>query len=284
MLKREYHCFVAGLADLVFDGSKSIMDMNEFREELKEILHPKDYLLVSILFLPHDNKNIISFLKGEKYTWDTLGNYSHDDFEEQKRIIHAIISEKNILPGYMVELMTQWFDPEKSIDKLEVEKILAEGYIGMALDSGNGFLNSWISYERDMNNIFTLINSKPLGIDAGKIIVGDDPFAKELIEISDRGKDFSIPSEPDYAPEIFKIATDLEFLERERTIDLARWNFIDSITFFEYFTIDLIMGYLIKLSIVLRWKQLEPETGKIMLQKLIDDIKAPALSGNLAVK
>jgi len=284
MQKRHYHCFVAGLADLTFDDKKSYIDLAEFREELKIVLHPKDYSLVSVLFLPHDNKNIVTFLEEKNDSWDSLGNYSAQDFEEQKRIIHSTHRENNILPDYMVELITAWVNAEKGIDMAGMDKKLTEGHINMALNSGNRFLENWIRFDRDLNNIFTLINSKVLDLDAGNFIIGNDPFAKELLDLFERGKDFILPAEPENARLIFKIATENEFMERERKIDITRWDFIDSITFFEYFTIDLILGYLIKLSIVLRWKQLEPETGKMMLQKLVEDMEASVLSGNFMVK
>ena len=108
----------------------------------------------------------------------------------------------------------------------------------MALNSGNRFLENWIRFERDLNNIFILINSKSLNLDAGSFFIGNDPFTKELSGILDRGKDFNIPSDPEYASLIFKIATENEFLEKEKRIDYTRWEFIDSITSFDYFTIN----------------------------------------------
>lgn len=283
MRTRYYHCFVAGLTDLVFDSGKNYPDMDEFREELRNALHPDDFSLVSVLFLPYDNRNIVTFLTGSDDSWHSLGSYTLQDFEEQKRIIFSILREKNILPGYMVEMMTGWFESENGIDKTMMENKLTEGYINMALNSGNGFLKKWFRFERDLNNIFTLINSKSLNLDAGAFMIGNDTFTRDLKEIYYRGKDFLVPSEPDYASIIFRIATETEFLEREKRVDLTRWDFVDSITTFEYFTIDLILGYLIKLSIVLRWHQLEPETGRLMLKKLIDDMEAPVLAGNYTV-
>ena len=284
MYKRKYHYLVAGLADLIFDNNKSSLDMGEFREELKIALHPADYSLVSILFLPVDNKNFITFSEGKEASWESLGNYTLQDFEEQKWNIHSIQKEDRILPDYMVELLADRVNSEKALSSLEMEMILSEGYVSMALDSGNSFLEKWVSFDRDINNIFTLINSKTLNLDPGSFIIGNDPFSRELKDISERGKDFIIPAEPDYASGIFKIAVENEFLEKERRIDIARWDFIDSVTFFEYFTIDLILGYLIKLSIVLRWKKLDPETGKILLQKLIEEMEAPAVSDKYNIK
>jgi len=204
MRTRYYHCFVAGLADLVFDASKSYVDMTEFMEELKSTLHPKDYSHVSTLFLPHDNKNIITYLEGNDDSLDPLGNFSSQDFEEQKRIIFSILREDNILPDYMVEMMTEWLEAGNRIDKLEMGNKLTKGYVNMALNSGNRFLEKWIRFDRDLNNIFILLNSKSLKLNTSSFFIGDDPFTKELADIYDRGKDFAIPSEPDYASMIFK--------------------------------------------------------------------------------
>ena len=63
MFKRQYHFLVAGLADIAFDSSKSIINMKDFLQGLKSVLHPADYSKVSILFLSSDNTNLVAFLK-----------------------------------------------------------------------------------------------------------------------------------------------------------------------------------------------------------------------------
>jgi hypothetical protein len=147
--------------------------------------------------------------------------------------------------------------------------------------SGNRFLERWISYDSDIRNIFALLNAREMGLDAARYIVGGSNLARELLTAFSSGKELAIPLEPDYVPVIFRIATENEFLERERKIDLERWAYIDSITLFEYFTIDLILGYLIKYMMVLRWKQLDPVTGESMLRKLIDQMETRAMSAGI---
>jgi len=276
MFKRQYHCLVAGLADLVFNSAKGYSDMAEFRGELKTILHPTDYSVVSILFLPHDNKNLVAFLEDKTGKWDYLGNYSLQDMEEQKRITDSILKEDDVLPSYMVEAMKNWFLSVNGNDRLETERKLTEGYIKTALSSGNRFLENYTRFDRDMRNIFALINSKALGLDAVKYIAGDDPLAAWLRDVFKSGKDFHIPSDPEYIQEIFRIVMENEFLEREMKSDIARWDFINEETFFEYFTLDWILGYLIKLSVVIRWKQLDPGTGTMMLKRLVQELETPA--------
>ena len=280
MLKRRYYYFVAGLTDLLFDSGKSLPDIKEFREELRNNLHPDDYYLTTILFLPHDNKNLISFLKGKINNWDVNGNFSPEIFEEQKRILTSVLKEKDILPEYMVRIMNEWYESETGIKNVQLNKKLAEGFIDIALNSGNRFLAKWVKFDTDLKNIFIFLNSKILELEADNYLIGSDAFTGELSELFKSGKDFNIPAEPEYAPAIFKIATENEFIERERKTDLERWNFIDNLIFFEYFTIDFILGYLIKYSIVLRWLKLEPETGKKMLQKFVSDMEKNVLSGD----
>lgn len=282
MQKRHYYCFVSGLADLVFDSGKNHPDLGEFREELKANLHPRDYYLVSLLFLPYDNKNLVIFLEGNKDEWADPGNFSHEDFDEQMRILRSVLKGKDILPDYMVRVMSEWINSEEVIPTVEIRKKLADGYTSLSLNSGNRFLEKWVRFDTDLNNIFIFLNAKSLDVEADKYLIGEDVFAGELSDLYRSGKDFHIPVEPDYASEIFKIATESEFIEKERRTDMARWAYIDSITFFEYFTIDLILGYLIKFFIVKRWEKLDAETGKEMLKKLVEDIESNVISGSLS--
>lgn len=283
MFKRHYFYLVAGLADLIFDG-KAALSIGEFREELRVNLHPADYSLVSLLFLPHDNNNLLSFLTGREEKWDENGTYTLADYEEQKRVIGSILKEKDVLPPYMVEIMAGYYGSEEATEEGLLRKKLAEGYLTMALGSGNGFLKQWIRFDTDINNIYTFLNAKKLGLDAEKHLIGDDRFASELRELYRSGKDFVIPVEPEYAPSIFRIATESEFLEAERKTDLERWNYLDSLTFFEYFTIDQVLGYLIKFLIVKRWERLDPETGKEMLKKLVEGMESDVIAGSLDEK
>lgn len=278
MPERHYYYFVAGLADLVFDSGKNLKEMPEFREELKNHLHPGDYNLVSILFLPNDNRNLLSYLENTADEWDKLGTYTLDEFEEQERINSSILKEKNILPDYMVQLMLDFTLSEEEIDKPALRKKLASGYINLALASGNSFLEKWIKFDSDINNIFIFLNSKSLDLDPADHLVGDDSFMEELLELFRSGKDFPAVFEKEYASQIFKIATENEFLEREKKIDLARWDYIDNINVFEYFTLSQILGYLIKYSIVLRWSKLDSETGQILLKKFIEETESIILS------
>jgi ribosome-binding factor A len=82
------------------------------------------------------------------------------------------------------------------------------------------------------------------------------------------------------AAEEFEEAADLEtilntgdILSRERGIDDLMWEKIDSLTTFNYFDIDAILGFITKLNIVARWYKLDEQTGREMFKKLVDEVR-----------
>lgn len=52
-----------------------------------------------------------------------------------------------------------------------------------------------------------------------------------------------------------------DILSRERGMDDLMWSKIESITTFDYFDINVILGFIARLNIVARWLKLDPETG-----------------------
>lgn len=273
MFKRYYHCFIAGLYELGFDDGKNIVTLTDFRAELREILHPDDLDLTSIIFLPYDNSNLIRYMSGKRGEMDGLGNYTAQDFDDQIDRLGSIIKVEDLLPEYMVAVIRDWLASEKSIDLLEAEKALIQGYYTLASKSGNRFLKRWTEYELDLNNILVLKNSMEMSLDASQQIIGTNELAEELKIISRRKSDFRVPPEPDYATQLFNIAGESEFLDREIKLDIAKWNYINDLIFFEYFTIDFILGYMVKLGIALRWKGLDQDTGERMLKRLVAELK-----------
>jgi hypothetical protein len=77
-----------------------------------------------------------------------------------------------------------------------------------------------------------------------------------------------------FADSIFRVGeSNSEMLEKEKAFDRIRWDFLDEQTFFHYFTIEKIIGFLLKQIITERWLKLEPNTGKRLMQQLINDLK-----------
>ena len=56
-------------------------------------------------------------------------------------------------------------------------------------------------------------------------------------------------------------------------MDDLMWSKIESITTFDYFDINVILGFIARLNIVARWLKLDPETGKQMFARLVEGVR-----------
>ncbi|MGC9352705.1 MAG: DUF2764 family protein, partial [Mariniphaga sp.] len=59
MNKRNYYCLVAGFPDLIPDDKKLHFSSVELRNYLREEIHPDDFELVKLFYLPWDHENLI---------------------------------------------------------------------------------------------------------------------------------------------------------------------------------------------------------------------------------
>ena len=64
-----------------------------------------------------------------------------------------------------------------------------------------------------------------------------------------------------------------DILSREKGIDDLRWEKIESLTTFDYFDIDAILGFIAKLNIAMRWNRLDPETGREMFSRIVKEVR-----------
>ena len=64
-----------------------------------------------------------------------------------------------------------------------------------------------------------------------------------------------------------------DILSREKGIDDLMWEKIESLTTFDYFDIDAILGFIAKLNIAMCWNRLDPETGREMFSRIVKEVR-----------
>ena len=147
-----------------------------------------------------------------------------------------------------------------------LEENLNAGFYGEALTHKDAFIREYFRFDLNVRNAKVKYLNKALGRDAEKdvLLFGEDTPQAVL----------------DVAAEEFEEATDLEtilntgdILSRERGIDDLMWEKIDSLTTFNYFDIDAILGFITKLNIVARWYRLDEQTGREMFKRLVDEVR-----------
>ena len=66
-------------------------------------------------------------------------------------------------------------------------------------------------------------------------------------------------------------------VEKEHKIDLVRWNESTELAAFDYFDIDAILSYLVRVNIVARWTRLDDRRGREMFGRLLAELDGKEL-------
>lgn len=268
IFKRNYFCLVAGLPDIIINGNKPGETSNEFKNKLAEQLHTSDYKLAELLYLHYDNKNLLNMLLKQDNRFITLGNYTEAYLEEQ-------IKEPTNIVDYMKQLIFNFKAETSGNSNLSIENELQSLYYEYVLQVKNDFLEQWFMFDKDMKNILTAVNCRKYSYDTEKQLIPvkhENEVYEKLIKSSSKADLFA--DEVPYAGKILQIAeSEMDLSEKEKALDNIMWEFLDEHTFFNYFTIEKILSFVIKLILVERWIELDNETGKALFTRLINDIK-----------
>jgi len=264
MLSRNYYYLVAGLPDIILEQSKLSVTLADFKEELRLHLHPDDYSLVENLFLPADNRNLLNMVLKKIVEFDDMGKYSFDELEDE-------IKEPDKLPQYLKTFISHFKVNQPVIPEMSWEDQLTTLYFDHVLEVENEFLRTWFAFERDLKNILTGLATRRHKLSAENLLIGNYAVTNAIRKSNAR--DFGLNAEYPFVEKLIQINENTNLLEREKAIDQLKWNTIDELNTFNYFTIEVILGFVIKLAMVERWLKLDKKTGEEMFRRLVKDLE-----------
>lgn len=164
---------------------------------------------------------------------------------------------------YINEILGQCSEKDRKaisfmLDGLDGEK-LDEDFYKTALAHGNRFIREYFRFDLNMRNAKVRHLNSALGRAADKDVIN--------MSGEESGEEF---------PEAQAVDTVLslnDILARERGLDDLMWKKIETLTTFNYFDLDAILGFIAKLGIVSRWYRLDEQTGREMFRKLVDEVR-----------
>ena len=86
-------------------------------------------------------------------------------------------------------------------------------------------------------------------------------------------RDWGLSQELDYFDDVVRLLDEPDLAQRERRADMLRWRWLDENTFFNYFTVEALFSYMVRLGIVERWTSLDREEGQKLFRKMIGTLK-----------
>jgi hypothetical protein len=264
MFERNYYYLVAGLPDIILDQKKLSFTISEFRDEMRYHLHPDDYRLVELLFLPVDNRNLLNLLKKNNKPFEESGRYTQAELEQE-------VKEPDITPDYMQRFIHAFKSDIPLNGDLSWEDQLTWLYYEHVKNCNNEFLRDWFEFDLNLKNIVAGFNARKHGLNGEKYFIGENSVVQAVKKST--LKDFGLGNDFEHMEKLISIQENSNLLERERAMDTLRWEFLDERNTFNYFTIEVLLAFIIKLQIVQRWLEMDLETGQKMFRKLLEQLE-----------
>ncbi|MCD7923726.1 DUF2764 domain-containing protein [Phocaeicola sp.] len=265
-----YYCLVAGLPDLSLEDGKLNYTVANFKSELYPELSDQDKKLIDLFYLKFDNDNLLKLLKDKEAVTESEGNYSSEELLALISSVREGDAPDKKYPSYLYEFIAAYL--ALPADELyRAEDMLASYYYAYAMNCGNKFVSSWFEFNLNINNILAALAARKYKMDVSQVVVGKTDVS-EMIRTSN-ARDFGLTEMLEYFEPILRISEIDELVEREKKIDLLKWNWMEDAVFFDYFTVERIFVFLLKLEMIGRWISMDKEKGSELFRQIIDKLK-----------
>lgn len=276
MFSTEYFYLVAGLREWALDSDTKGFDLGEIKSEILAELSKRDRKAVELLYAYYDCENLIAYRNGRE-RFSALGNLTIEQvaevFENRR---YSLLSDNM---ARVAKLYIEAEDEDRDTDIVltdSFEHALFEAYYNDLAASKSHFLKGWGEFDRNLRNIAAAVAAREAGRAVKDVVVGGGEIVEQLSRSS--AADFGLRGELPYIDAVIAAVSDEKnIVEKERKIDAIRWSEAEEIAVFDFFNVDYILSYLVKVNIVARWTLLSPEVGRQMLDRLIKELDAKEL-------
>lgn len=284
-MKGAYYYLISGLPKLKLDASGDLSVFADFASFIGEAmghLTSIDADLLRILRLPIDNKNLINILEKRERTFNPSGNYSEAELIRE-------IAEPETVPEYMRTIIEAYRIDAPVYYNITWDDQLNWLFYEYAETIENTFLRDWFNFELNMGNILSALKCREFNISferrlgqrieniCSQAIICHNEIAETIMDSNTR--DFSLTPQLPWIEDVLALDKN-DLVGFEKGIDLIKWKWLDDMTCFNYFDIDAVLTYGIKLQIAERWLALDAAKGSQRFDELLNGLEGAYQSYN----
>lgn len=273
MSSRNYYSLVAGLREYALDADTKGFDAKGIVEEILDGVCASDASEVRLLYGYYDCENILA-LRAGRSAHNPLGNLSREELEQE-------LKAPSRLPQGIARVVKAYADPEgeeaEEVDtSRRFETTLFAAYYDACRRSRSRFLRAWSEFDRTLRNVMAALAARAASRPVEEVVVGEGDVAEQLQRSS--AADFGLRGELPFIDSVIAAMNDeANLMEKERKIDLVRWEEASELATFDYFNINAILSYLVRINIVARWARLDAARGREMFNRLLAELDGKEL-------
>jgi hypothetical protein len=260
---RQYHTLIAGLPEIVPEQTKAPFSLVDWTQELTALLHPDDLAQLDYLLLPYCHELVLA----PGVPAHPLSPYTAEEIAEKRK-------EPGQLPAYLDQFLAAQQEDQPIWQDMSWENQLTWLYYDYVIEKTSGFLSNWFRFDRNLRNLLSAWNSRELKWELDGQLIGHNEITGALRTSHQR--DFGLTNEYPFLFRMLPLLEQSDLLEREKAILHIRWEYIDSELTFHYFTMEVILGYFLKLSFLERRLKFDQTKGLSALLNAIDQLEKKA--------
>ena len=276
MFASDYYCLVAGLREYALEADTKGFDARALIEEILEGVSARDARQVRLLYGYYDCENL-SCVHAGRTADNPLGLLTREELEEE-------LKSPKRLPEPLARVIRAYADPEgedaEEVDTAQpFDRTLFGAYYALCEGTGCRFLREWSAFDRTLRNIAAAISARVVSRPVEEVLVGGGDVVEQLQRSS--AADFGLRGELPYIDAVLAAVNEEQnLLEKEHKIDRIRWREAEELSTFDYFDINAILSYLVRVNLVARWSRLDAARGRELFARLIGALDARELIEN----
>ena len=277
MFSKSYYTLVAGFREYALDSETKGFDIEAILSEVMEVLSSSDKKAVELLYAYYDCENLISRRNGSS-KFNLLGRLSSEELNEE-------LSQPTRLAEPLAKVVRAYASPE-SEENEEADltqpfaKALMSAYYKACESSKSRLLREWSKMDRTIRNVVAATVARRQGVAVEQVVVGNDSIAKALARSS--AADFGLRAELPFVEQLVAtVADEHNMVEKERKLDNIRWAELSELSTFDYFDLNAVIAYLVKVNMVARWATLDAKVGREMLDRLVAELDGKEMINKL---
>lgn len=277
MFSSSYYALVAGLREYTLDAETKGFDIKDIIAEVEEALSSSDMKVVELLYTYYDCENIIN-RHGGSSVHNPLGLLSSEEVEEELRT-------PTRLAAPLAKVIRAYAAPEsEDAEDMDLSqpfaKSLMTAYYNLCATSKSRLLREWSNLDRTIRNIVAATVARRQAVAIESVIVGEDSTTESLARSS--AADFGLRAELPFVEQLVTaVADEHNMIEKERKIDNIRWAELAELSTFDYFDLNAVIAYLVRVNMVARWAALDAKTGREMFERLVSELNGKELVNKL---
>lgn len=239
-------------------GEAPEIRFDDFLALLKQNLKAQDYAQVMAVLRFIDIENIRQLWMGREF--EQKGNLDENELQE------ALLVQVG-LPSYILNFLDQFGNGS---DRLRHFSSLVGSFFREEIPQQMGFLREWLIQERNMRLVLSALRAKSMGRPLLEEMQHEDPEDKIVADILAQkdGASYTPPLEFREMGAVYEKYQD-DPLGLHKALLEYRFKKAQEMVHLEVFTIDRIIAYLVQLFLVEKWRKLDEQKGRKIINNIL---------------